>query len=50
MKITTNKIDSANAKINAAITRGTIDANVEKIANQLSKEAKIAGFRKKTIR
>jgi trigger factor len=46
MKITTNKIDSANAKINAAITRGTIDANVEKIANQLSKEAKIAGFRK----
>lgn len=46
MQITTNKIDSANAKINAAITRNTIDANVEKIANQLSKEAKIAGFRK----
>jgi len=46
MQITTNKIDSANAKINAAITRGTIDANVEKIANQLSKEAKVAGFRK----
>lgn len=46
MQITTNKINSANAKINAAITRQTIDANVEKIANQLSKEAKIAGFRK----
>lgn len=46
MQIKTNKIDSANAKINAAITRNTIDANVEKIANQLSKEAKIAGFRK----
>lgn len=46
MQITTNKIDSANAKINAAITRSTIDANVEKIAGQLSKEAKIAGFRK----
>ncbi|MFZ2968779.1 MAG: trigger factor [Sulfuricurvum sp.] len=46
MQITTNKIDSANAKINAAITRNTIDANVEKIANQLSKEVKIAGFRK----
>lgn len=46
MQITTNKIDSANAKINAAITRGTIDANIEKIANQLSKEVKIAGFRK----
>ena len=46
MQITTNKIDSANAKINAAITRNTIDANVEKIAHQLSKDAKIAGFRK----
>lgn len=46
MQITTNKIDSANAKITAAITRNTIDANVEKIANQLSKEVKIAGFRK----
>jgi trigger factor len=46
MQITTNKIDSANAKITAAITRGTIDSNIEKIANQLSKEAKIAGFRK----
>ncbi|MCK9372002.1 MAG: trigger factor [Sulfuricurvum sp.] len=46
MHITTNKIDSANAKINAAITRNTIDANIEKIAHQLSKEAKIAGFRK----
>jgi trigger factor len=46
MQITTNKIDSANAKINAAITRNTIDANVEKLANQLSKEAKVAGFRK----
>ncbi len=46
MQITTKKIDSANAKINAAITRSTIDTNVEKIANQLSKDAKIAGFRK----
>ena len=46
MEITTNKINSANAKITAAITRNTIDTNVEKIANQLSKEAKIAGFRK----
>lgn len=46
MRITTKKIDSANAKINAAITRNTIDTNVEKIANRLSKDAKIAGFRK----
>lgn len=46
MQITTNKIDSANAKINAAITRNTLDANIEKIAKQLSKEAKVPGFRK----
>lgn len=46
MQITTNKIDSANAKINAAITRNTLDANIEKLAKQLSKEAKVPGFRK----
>jgi trigger factor len=46
MQITTNKIDSANAKISAAITQNTIDTNIEKIARQLSKDAKIAGFRK----
>lgn len=46
MKITTNKINSANAKINAAITRNTLDNNIEKIAKQLSKDAKVPGFRK----
>lgn len=46
MQIKTEKIDSANAKINAAITRNTIDTNVEKVAQKLSREAKIAGFRK----
>lgn len=46
MQITTNKINSANAKINAAITRSTLDDNVEKIAKQLSKDAKVPGFRK----
>ncbi|MDD5210871.1 MAG: trigger factor [Sulfuricurvum sp.] len=46
MQITTNKINSANAKINAAITRNTLDNNIEKIAKQLSKEAKVPGFRK----
>lgn len=46
MQITTNKIDSANAKINAAITRNTIDSNIEKIAKQLSNDVKIPGFRK----
>ncbi|MDP3267018.1 MAG: trigger factor [Sulfuricurvum sp.] len=46
MQITTNKINSANAKINAAITRNTLDTNIEKIAKQLSKDAKVPGFRK----
>lgn len=46
MQITTNKINSANAKINAAITRNTLDMNIEKIAKQLSKDAKVPGFRK----
>lgn len=46
MQIKTNKINSANAKINAAITRNTLDANIEKVAKQLSKEAKVPGFRK----
>lgn len=46
MQITTNKINSANAKINAAITRNTLDNNIEKIAKQLSKDAKVPGFRK----
>lgn len=46
MQITTNKINSANAKINAAITRNTLDTNIEKIAKQLSKDTKVPGFRK----
>lgn len=46
MQMTTNKINSANAKINAAITRNTLDNNIEKIAKQLSKDAKVPGFRK----
>lgn len=46
MQMTTNKINSANAKITAAITRNTLDNNIEKIAKQLSKDAKVPGFRK----
>ncbi len=46
MDIKVNKINSANAEINAAITRGTIDANLEKIAKELTKSAKVPGFRK----
>ena len=46
MDIKVNKINSANAEINAAITRNAIDANVEKIARELSKSANVPGFRK----
>ena len=46
MEIKVNKINSANAEINAAITRNTIDANLEKIAGQLAKTANVPGFRK----
>ncbi len=46
MDIKVNKIDSANAEINAAITRDTINANLEKIAKELSKTANVPGFRK----
>lgn len=46
MEIKTNKIDGANAEITATLTQTDIDANVERIAKQLSKDAKIDGFRK----
>ena len=46
MEIKVNKINSANAEINAAITRATVDANLDKIAKELTKSAKVPGFRK----
>ncbi|MCW8954297.1 MAG: trigger factor [Sulfurimonas sp.] len=46
MEIKTNKIDGANAEIEAAIPRETIDANLEKIAKELTKTASVQGFRK----
>jgi trigger factor len=46
MDIKVNKINSANAEINAAITRDTINANLERIAKELSKTANVPGFRK----
>ncbi len=45
MKIKTNKINSANAEIQAEISKQTIEANIEKIAKQLAKTAKVQGFR-----
>ena len=46
MKIKTNKINSANAQIEAEIPKNVVDANVEKIAKELSKTASVQGFRK----
>jgi trigger factor len=46
MEIKTNKIDSANAEIEAVIPRSLVDANLEKIAKELSKTASVQGFRK----
>ncbi|QOY52059.1 trigger factor [Candidatus Sulfurimonas baltica] len=46
MKIKTNKIDAANAEIEAVIPKEKIDANLEKIAKELTKTASVQGFRK----
>ncbi len=46
MKINTNKIDGANAEIEAVIPKETVDANLEKIAKELAKTASVQGFRK----
>ena len=46
MDINAKKIDAANAKIEATISNDEIQANVEKIAKQLSKTANVPGFRK----
>jgi len=46
MEIKSNKIDGANATIEATILREVIDANLEKIAKELAKTASVQGFRK----
>ncbi|MDD2905034.1 MAG: trigger factor [Sulfurimonas sp.] len=46
MEIKSNKINGANAEIQATIPMAEVNANVEKIAKQLTKTAKIDGFRK----
>ena len=46
MEITPNKINGANAEISATVFKATIDANVDKLAKDLSKQANIPGFRK----
>ena len=46
MEIKSNRIDGANAEIEAVISMDEINANIEKIAKQLSKTANVQGFRK----
>ena len=46
MEIKSNKINGANAEIKATILRDEVDANIEKIAKELSKTANVQGFRK----
>lgn len=46
MTINATKIDAANATIEATIANNEIQANIETIAKELSKSAKVAGFRK----
>jgi len=46
MEFKTKKIDSANAEITATLAQSDINANIDKIAKQLAKDAKIDGFRK----
>jgi len=46
MEIKTNKINGANAEIEAVIPREVVDANLEKIAKELTKTASVQGFRK----
>ncbi|WP_294962856.1 trigger factor [Sulfurimonas sp.] len=46
MEIKSNKIDGANATIEATILSEVINANLEKIAKELAKTASVQGFRK----
>ena len=46
MEIKSNKINGANAEIKATISMDEVNANIDKIAKNLAKTAKIDGFRK----
>ncbi len=45
MKVTVNKVDDANIIVSGTIETATMDANIEKLARQASKEIKVDGFR-----
>jgi trigger factor len=46
MEIKSNKINGANAEIQATILKEVIEANLNKIAKELTKTANVQGFRK----
>ena len=46
MEIKSNKINGANAEIEATILNSEVEANLNKIAKELSKTASVQGFRK----
>ncbi len=46
MEIKSNKINGANAQIEATILMSEVDANLNKIAKELTKTASVQGFRK----
>ena len=46
MEIKSNKINGANAEIQATISMDEVNANLEKIAKDLTKTASVQGFRK----
>jgi trigger factor len=46
MEIKSNRIDSANAEIEATISMDEVNKNLEKIAKEMSKTASVQGFRK----
>ncbi|MDX9814482.1 MAG: trigger factor [Sulfurimonas sp.] len=46
MQVKANKIDGANAQIDASIPKDVVEKNIDKVAKELSKSANIQGFRK----
>ena len=46
MKVTVNKVDSANTLVSGTLDGSTIEANVDKLAAKAGKEMSVDGFRK----
>ena len=46
MEFNANRVDEANAVISATVTKEILEANLDKVAKQVSKTMNIQGFRK----